>query len=528
MTQKDREIFQELSPFSSDRTSFLQNDKDPKLLLTSILSKSIAPALKDISIPMDKMSLLENRVKALEKVISVQENALVDNLVLQNGAKDRSIPAASKLYHRLLSSWREHVFTLLLQIKFVEDSFYSRDQERVAKIKILEQANSVLDANCESLQQKAIDLEAQKSLEVIRVIEAERKASLAETKLLKAVQTLQVERSSLQRVVSLINSALVHEQFFDQIFHRLHAAANRLEGFEKRLLFAQDRIILIADFSRCREARTRNSEAALEVERRKWKQHVCETTIPANRKVSRRLVSRLSKRTEDALRILFHQKDVYNTGLVSSSALLLALQQDNRISNIIGSDEKRQRLVSYLRDQIYSSGKEKNISWGELLLQFVPNTENIHQELTELPPDFPPPHFTPSSKHLKSVPEVQLDHLSRNELLEELRRCRHDRAILQDRVRKDARELQERATSIRVQWEAKVDELLVLKNRADHELIKSQQIIQEERNNAQKVEMEHRQLKYQLDSLRKELCIQQADAARRLVSTIRCNFILET
>lgn len=182
----------------------------------------------------------------------------------------------------------------------------------------------------------------------------------------------------------------------------------------------RDRLGTAALLAAHREARLRNTEAAMEAERRMLVHRIqklqeasalhptgssgdgchtevdpavsdSDTTAVSNGAAARRLRQHrkfLRPATEAALRALFHRLDVYETGLVRSSVLLGALRSDENVMRAVGGRDAVRSLVAHVelaleRQQkastldvvlTASSNPDGNkITWGEFLLLFFPD-----------------------------------------------------------------------------------------------------------------------------------------------------------
>ncbi|POM61266.1 hypothetical protein PHPALM_29742 [Phytophthora palmivora] len=115
-------------------------------------------------------------------------------------------------------------------------------------------------------QQRAADFEAQRDLEVVTTRQAENQRAQANAKAVQAVRGLALEREKLQRFAETVvrfTGGVVRDKL-----EQLQSGSARLEALERRLFLAKERVEVAATLVAHRETRLRNSEAALEAERR--------------------------------------------------------------------------------------------------------------------------------------------------------------------------------------------------------------------------------------------------------------------
>lgn len=288
----------------------------------------------------------------------------------------------------------------------------------------------------------------------------------------------------------------------------LYAAARRLEAFERRLHFLGERITTASSLLAHREARLRNSEAAIDAERRIWHHRLEQMkgrrslgdtksgsfglSVGDDKSKLRRSGNGawrfLRPTTEAALRELFQHLDPYDTGLVKAQALLDALRADVSVLNAIGGQAKHETLVSHvekaIRQRSVFGTVGGNITWGELLLFFMPESSEESKALhwnddehsndssvvnvksagdASLPPPFQSNGkatvFTASNSQ-RRLEKKMLDSMSREELVKQVLFLQDDRNQLSKRVLEDARELRRRAGSIQNEWKEKAEQLV--------------------------------------------------------------------
>lgn len=300
-------------------------------------------------------------------------------------------------------------------------------------------------------------------------------------------------------------------------------ATQRVAAFEQRLVQAKERLDVASSLVAHREARLRNSEAALIAERRIWSHRLdratrekMQSSLLAHSKslndssVSVSSASKGASRTrlrpgssgkilrpatETAFRTLFHRLDAYGTGLVRAQALLTAIRTDSDLLAVVGSVSKRDKLITHVETALCKRSRtgavSGSITWGELLLFFMP-ASSMYSDLFEservdasgenkdqccicaggqqdVPPSFSD-NFKTGENFDRTVNQdkgnTRKDRktftvLSRDELVDEILALRDDRSQLRIRVLSDARELQKRASRIQNEWKHKVDELIV-------------------------------------------------------------------
>jgi len=319
-----------------------------------------------------------------------------------------------------------------------------------------------------------------------------------------------------------------------QKMSELAGGLKRVDALKRRLERMRDRLGTAALLAAHREARLRNTEAAMEAERRMLVHRVqklqdASTSLTAGDKgeesntgaasdsarvnngaASRRLGRRrklLRPATEAALRALFHRLDVFETGLVRSSALLDALRIDESVKRALGDNDGVTSLVAHVelaleRQQQAStldgmltvpSNPAGKITWGEFLLLFLPDTpsESVignggQQDDRGLGGDVIGSLALPCGlcastrlRHGVGIPEYDPEgtadpqettvkrqggdqryhQWSRRELIGELVELRKDRDALRRRVLADAHDLQSRAAKIRNEWKRKTEQL---------------------------------------------------------------------
>lgn len=174
--------------------------------------------------------LLQNRVAALESILSIQDKSLQHGLVQMGRGQSREgdpdedldvVENSAQLYTQLLSTWREKVISLMVQIKSMELARTDHTRELEREAVEVEAARVQLAQECELWRQKSMDVEAQRDLERVRFQEYEQQCTAAERKAVCAVRTLSIEREKLQQVAEAVAffSAVRLLCFFEMRIH---------------------------------------------------------------------------------------------------------------------------------------------------------------------------------------------------------------------------------------------------------------------------------------------------------------------
>lgn len=399
--------------------------------------------------------LLQSRVEALERILALHDSAMENELARVAGAAKLSLPTGSgiggsrqrtaQLYVKMLSMWREKTVALMVQLQCKELARSEASSRLSERLEELEEARSQLQSRCDVWEQRVKDTEAQRDLHLSRVAETEKRCEAASAKAVAAVRTMAMERERLQHTAELVAAFTAVRRLLQvgrfvrkvcthklmrsvalcalpksdgvvsQKMSELLSGLKRVDALKRRLERMRDRLGTAALLAAHREARLRNTEAAMEAERRMLVHRVqklqeASASLPAedhgdrsnkdaasdskgasNGAASRRLGRHrklLRPATEAALRALFHRLDVYETGLVRSAALLDALRVDESVKRALGDDDGVTSLVAHVelaleRQQQASTldgmlvvprGPAGKITWGEFLLLFLPDT----------------------------------------------------------------------------------------------------------------------------------------------------------
>uniref|UniRef100_K3WT21 Coiled-coil alpha-helical rod protein 1 n=1 Tax=Globisporangium ultimum (strain ATCC 200006 / CBS 805.95 / DAOM BR144) TaxID=431595 RepID=K3WT21_GLOUD len=529
--------------------------------------KLSSPVAGETTTTPEHTRLLLNRVEALESILSIQDKSIQQALVqfgyTQSSDGDQDVGAVEKsaeLYTQLLSTWREKAISLMVQIKSMELLQNDQTRELACQAEEVEATRSRLAQECELWKQKSIDIEAQRDLER----GYQQQCSLAETKAVSAVRTLSIEREKLQQVAEAVAFFSARENLMVSKMENLYTVLRRLEAFERRLVYLSERITIASGLVANREARLRNSEAAIDAERRIWshrfkqmKDNLAVDEIGSavyqlsasevgDKAKSKRMSSSgkyLRPATEAAFRSLFHRLDPYDTGLVKSQTLLDSLSVDIGVLHAVGSQEKHEKLVNHvqaaMRHRSTYGTVGGNITWGELLLFFMPESATSFDWQADGLNDLPVQGH-PNCSGDNSVPPVfdhlnnkgpsnvdpthttkqhrldrkALERLSREELINQVIFLRDDRDQLSKRVADDARELMRRVKGVRHDWKEKLDQLIERNEELQSEFSKQEKAAELLRKQLEVTERDLGETKHHLESLRREILIKESEFAR--------------
>ncbi|GLE03896.1 hypothetical protein PINS_up012807 [Pythium insidiosum] len=530
--------------------------------------------------------LLQSRVAALEHILSIQDDILQRQLsataaasAAVTGSNGRRSPDdVAQLYTRLLATWRTKTVALMVQLKSRELNASMTSTAATAHDQQQQQQQLVqLTQELEMWRTRAADATAHRELERQRTTDAQRQRAQAETRAVQCVRTLALERERLQQIAEhvavfcsvrehsvLFCAALcVHDRLTD-VCHDLCFALNqrqsvvpsqldalvtsglrRLTAMERRLAMLTARVQLASRLVAHREARLRNSEAAIEAERRTWR-HRLETRSGrgdgdnSHRSNTARLRMLLRPATEQAVRAVFQRLDPYHTGLVRCAALVDALRDDRLVRDALRGDEQRQlRLVAHveqaLRRRSATGTVRGNVTWGELVLGFLPHSEDGDDgsdadATADAAAELPPPFDAASVEAQKAdawsrrrKPRVdELRTLRKRELVTELLMLWDEREQLQRRVLDDASSLQRRAQAIHAQWAAKADDLVRANAALERQNEQQQAAMQRLETQLRDAELAASQAQHELQSLRRDLCEQRDAFQREKVRSVSC------
>lgn len=160
--------------------------------------------------------LLQSRVEALERILALHDSAMQKELTrivgdtkpsLSNGItsdNDGSGHRTAHLYVKMLSMWREKAVALMVQLRCMELTRSADSSQLREHLAQLEGTCSQLQAQCDVWEQRVKDTEAQRDLQLARVLETEKRCGAANAKAVAAVRTMAVEREKLQRAAELV------------------------------------------------------------------------------------------------------------------------------------------------------------------------------------------------------------------------------------------------------------------------------------------------------------------------------------
>ncbi|EGZ06548.1 hypothetical protein PHYSODRAFT_531239 [Phytophthora sojae] len=458
------------------------------------------------------------------------------SLTVKNGnCVTPTVEAAATVYTQLLAAWRERCVALMVQARASELAHEANSHEyRQREARICEEL-----ANCEEKlevwQQRAADFEAQRDLEVVAARQAEDRRVQAAAKAVQAVRSLAQERESLQHLSQTVvrfTGGLVRDKV-----EQLHSSSSRLEALERRLLFAKERIELAATLVKHREVRLRNSEAAMEAERRVWAHQLEQmrngalqndeskqenngdsANVAAPSNTNGKI---LRPATETALRALFHRLDAYDTGLVRSQTLLQALRRgDPGVLSAVGGPKRLSKLVSHvetaLRKLSLGGDATSTITWGEFLLFFIPESSVTLLDHVDGPCALCTAVRTNDLPALPlSLPRRALETLSHAELVQQNAALLADRERLRRIVARDAHDLRDQLRAIRREWEAKTGELVYQKDRLQRELSEREVGLQSTQKRCDEIEASRDEALLEIQRLRDQLSSQKQEFQQR-------------
>ncbi|KAG3199791.1 hypothetical protein PC128_g5069 [Phytophthora cactorum] len=522
--------------------------------------------------------LLKSRVEALEAILAVQDKTMRHTLarfgdrnscsqlsVASNkGSGVPTVEAVAAVYTRLLAAWREKCVSLMVQTQSSELANEAQVHEYRQQEAQISEDLARCEEKLEMWQQRAADFEAQRDLEVVATHQAEAQRAQANAKAVQAVRGLALERGKLQNLAETVvrfTGGLVRDKV-----EQLHSGAARLQGLERRVLLAKERVELASTLVAHREARLRNSEAALEAERRVWAHRLEQmrnvrlqdqetkrenggdisnimARIPADGKI-------LRPATETALRTLFHRLDCYGTGLVRSQELLRAIRRgDPGVLSAVGGPKKLSKLVSHVEAAIRKlSLAGGTLTWGEFLLFFIPessvslaalledNEDSAEPELAksngacslctavkgnELPawpfaspistaqPTDQPEGETKLGKKCKD--RKALETLSHAELVQQNAVLLADRKRLRRLLARDAHDLRDRVRGVRREWETKTRELVHRSDRLQREVNELVEALHDTQKQRETAEVARDVALLEVQRLREQLTMQEQD-----------------
>lgn len=162
-----------------------------------------------------EIRLLQSRITALERILSIQDQTIQSGLVQLGQAKritarsdgkvDRdAVGHTATAYMQLLAIWREKVMALMVQMQSMELSRSDHTRALAMKADDIEAKRIALEQQCELWKQKWIDIEAQRDLERVHSQQSHQQVAAANAKVVHAVRTVANEREKLHQVTSIV------------------------------------------------------------------------------------------------------------------------------------------------------------------------------------------------------------------------------------------------------------------------------------------------------------------------------------
>ncbi|KAF1778730.1 Leucine-rich repeat domain, L domain-like [Phytophthora cactorum] len=421
--------------------------------------------------------LLKSRVEALEAILAVQDKTMRHTLarfgdrnscsqlsVASNkGSGVPTVEAVAAVYTRLLAAWREKCVSLMVQTQSSELANEAQVHEYRQQEAQISEDLARCEEKLEMWQQRAADFEAQRDLEVVATHQAEAQRAQANAKAVQAVRGLALERGKLQNLAETVvrfTGGLVRDKV-----EQLHSGAARLQ--------AKERVELASTLVAHREARLRNSEAALEAERRVW---------------AHRLEQMRNVRLQDQETKRENGGDISNImARIPADELLRAIRRgDPGVLSAVGGPKKLSKLVSHVEAAIRKlSLAGGTLTWGEFLLFFIPESSVSLAALLEDNEDsgartcqiewrllplysHQPEGETKLGKKRKD--RKALETLSHAELVQQNAVLLADRKRLRRLLARDAHDLRDRVRGVRREWETKTRELVHRSDRLQREV----------------------------------------------------------
>ncbi|KAG6960367.1 hypothetical protein JG687_00008272 [Phytophthora cactorum] len=438
------------------------------------------------------------------------------------------------VYTRLLAAWREKCVSLMVQMQSSELANEAQVHEYRQQEAQISEDLARCEEKLEMWQQRAADFEAQRDLEVVATHQAEAQRAQANAKAVQAVRGLALERGKLQNLAETVvrfTGGLVRDKV-----EQLHSGAARLQGLERRVLLAKERVELASTLVAHREARLRNSEAALEAERRVW---------------AHRLEQMRNVRLQDQETKRENGGDISNImARIPADELLRAIRRgDPGVLSAVGGPKKLSKLVSHVEAAIRKlSLAGGTLTWGEFLLFFIPessvslaalledNEDSAEPELAksngacslctavkgnELPawpfaspistaqPTDQPEGETKLGKKCKD--RKALETLSHAELVQQNAVLLADRKRLRRLLARDAHDLRDRVRGVRREWETKTRELVHRSDRLQREVNELVEALHDTQKQRETAEVARDVALLEVQRLREQLTMQEQD-----------------
>lgn len=402
--------------------------------------------------------LLTERVSALQRILELQET----QLSIAASTDDDDDRHAST-YRQVLSEWRMQVFQLLVRNQRLETR-QSQDQHtyetQESKFKTLCRKTEL---EAQVWLEKVHDLETKVRLQEHDMKTLTDQSSTRQTQSIKILRQLERHKTLVwtmsQRVVEWSESREFRHQTA-----QLEYAAERLEHFHHRLYSMSERLSTMKDLLQSKDIFLRNSQAALEAEKRMFV--LQQQNNRASTKQQPNVMNLLScplpmhglhPDCEAAMQMAFHQLDHYRVGLVPKDDFYHQLAKDQYVAQMMASRqppdglERWQAMLGVMKQVFRDEISSSRITWGEVLLCFVPSssveaqTQAPKQEQTrvvehrseneEVPPPFPFHKRTQLDQKTTTVASVaELRSLSREQLLKECQALTKERQALRQRI----------------------------------------------------------------------------------------------
>ena len=323
-----------------------------------------------------------------------------------------------------------------------------------------------LSASCELLQSSKKELIAEKQKSLARA------ASM--------FTQLDAQKNALQKLAHFALSHFQSRESVEQLNNIAHAT-RRLGAFQQRIALATERLHLLSALLTKRFVHLRNSEAALEGERRVWirrlqkaesgkeKELVVVKPRELETSITTSCTRGLHPDCEEAIRDCFYTMDYYHIGLINKYKFISQLQEDINLGDIMAKKHPRSRerwvnTLAQLKNRCHPS---KKVTWGEFLLEFIPGVkmEMPLEDPTTLPPSLDIVFLQKGTTIPILTTDVpislsMLNELTPKELCQEVLRLTQERKELCRRITSDASQFTKMALSVRSEWEEKVHELV--------------------------------------------------------------------
>ncbi|XP_028396439.1 coiled-coil alpha-helical rod protein 1-like [Dendronephthya gigantea] len=200
------------------------------------LTNNLRALTEENNVLTSTMKLLNVRLAAISEIVSIQEAELSRHGGVAGCVRDRQ---------GVLSTWREKVFALMVQLQSQKIVENETKQKETAKFESLNVKFQESERSISILNHKLADQEAAVELEVNKRVKLteEKEKFLAENDVLKKRQKqwstqIQALHRSTRTVEALVATTLTC----------LNKAVGRVASFDQRLKFASSRILFISEF----------------------------------------------------------------------------------------------------------------------------------------------------------------------------------------------------------------------------------------------------------------------------------------